>query len=80
MQITAAVARAKQTPLTIEEISLGEPRADEVLVLLVAAGICHTDISMRDHLIYPTATQRRLCINVRAHPVKARCHVRPLGD
>jgi len=53
MQITAAVARAKKAPLTIEEITLGEPRADEVLVRLVAAGICHTDISMRDHLIYP---------------------------
>jgi Zn-dependent alcohol dehydrogenase len=33
--------------------SLAEPRADEVLVRLVAAGICHTDISMRDHIIYP---------------------------
>jgi aryl-alcohol dehydrogenase len=53
MQITAAVARAKNAPLTFEDVSLGEPRADEVLVRLVAAGICHTDISMRDHLIYP---------------------------
>jgi len=43
MQITAAVARAKETPLSLEEISLGEPRPDEVLVRLVAAGICHTD-------------------------------------
>src|SRR3984957_18000023 len=53
MQITAAVARAKETPLSLEEISLSEPRPDEVLVRLVAAGICHTDISMRDHIIYP---------------------------
>lgn len=53
MQITAAVARAKGAPLSLEEITLGEPRADEVLVRLVAAGICHTDMSMRDHLIYP---------------------------
>ena len=53
MQITAAVARAKEAPLSLEEISLAEPRPDEVLVRLVAAGICHTDISMRDHLIYP---------------------------
>jgi aryl-alcohol dehydrogenase len=37
----------------LEEISLGEPRADEVLVRMVATGICHTDVSMRDHLIYP---------------------------
>jgi aryl-alcohol dehydrogenase len=53
MQITAAVARAKHAPLSVEEVSLAEPRADEVLVRLVAAGICHTDISMRDHVIYP---------------------------
>jgi aryl-alcohol dehydrogenase len=53
MQITAAVARATETPLSLEEISLSEPRPDEVLVRLVAAGICHTDISMRDHIIYP---------------------------
>ena len=53
MQITAAVARAKNAPLSLEEVSLAEPRTDEVLVKLVAAGICHTDISMRDHIIYP---------------------------
>lgn len=53
MQITAAVARAKEAPLSLEEISIGEPRSDEVLVHLVATGICHTDISMRDHIIYP---------------------------
>ncbi|HWW35922.1 MAG TPA: NAD(P)-dependent alcohol dehydrogenase [Xanthobacteraceae bacterium] len=53
MQITAAIARAKNAPLSLEEVSLAEPRADEVLVKLVAAGICHTDISMRDHIIYP---------------------------
>ena len=53
MHITAAIARAKNAPLSLEEVSLAEPRADEVLVKLVAAGICHTDISMRDHIIYP---------------------------
>ena len=53
MQITAAVARAKHAPLSLEQITLGEPRPDEVLVRMVATGICHTDVSMRDHLIYP---------------------------
>src|SRR5260221_10969400 len=53
MQITAAVARAINTPFTVETLSLEEPRFDEVLVRLVATGICHTDISMRDHKIYP---------------------------
>ena len=53
MQITAAVARGVGMPFTLEEVTLAEPRADEVLVRLVATGICHTDISMRDHKIYP---------------------------
>jgi aryl-alcohol dehydrogenase len=53
MQITAAVARAINTPFTVETLALEEPRFDEVLVRLVATGICHTDISMRDHKIYP---------------------------
>jgi aryl-alcohol dehydrogenase len=53
MKISAAVARAKDAPFTLETLSLEEPRFDEVLVRLVATGICHTDISMRDHKIYP---------------------------
>src|ERR1700732_4756171 len=53
MKITAAVARAKDTAFSLETVSLEEPRSDEVLVRLVATGICHTDISMRDHKIYP---------------------------
>jgi aryl-alcohol dehydrogenase len=53
MKITAAVARAIQAPFTLESVTLGAPRADEVLVRLVATGICHTDISMREHKIYP---------------------------
>jgi len=53
MEITAAVARAIGGRFTLEQLSLAEPRSDEVLVRLVATGICHTDISMRDHKIYP---------------------------
>lgn len=48
MRIIAAVARAPHQPLTIETLDLAEPRVDEVLVRLVATGICHTDIAMRD--------------------------------
>ena len=58
MQITAAVARAKNAPLSLEEVSLAEPLADEVLVRLVAAGICHTDISMRDNHLSGAASGR----------------------
>jgi aryl-alcohol dehydrogenase len=53
MQIKAAVARTVNGPFSLEALDLEEPRFDEVLVRIVATGICHTDISMRDHKIYP---------------------------
>lgn len=53
MKIQAAVARAPHTALTIETLDLDdEPRPDEVLVRVVATGICHTDPAMRDQA-YP---------------------------
>ena len=42
--IRAAVLRRSGGPLTIEELQLEGPRDDEVLVRLIASGICHTDI------------------------------------
>ena len=48
LRIAAAVARAPHQPLSIETLELAEPRADEILVRLVATGVCHTDIAMRD--------------------------------
>jgi aryl-alcohol dehydrogenase len=48
MEISAAVTRAKGAPFAIEQVELGEPRPDEVLVRVVAAGICHTDLIVRD--------------------------------
>ena len=53
MKIEAAVARAKFAPLTFETLELEEPRDDEVRVRLVAAGICHTDMAVRDQKIVP---------------------------
>ena len=50
MKVKAAVARAKSAPLTIETLDLEEPRAGEILVRLIAAGICHTDLAMRDQV------------------------------
>lgn len=52
MKIEAAVARAKCAPLSMETVDLESPRMDEILVRLVATGICHTDIAMRDQA-YP---------------------------
>ncbi|GAB4193079.1 MAG: NAD(P)-dependent alcohol dehydrogenase [Roseiflexaceae bacterium] len=48
MKISAAVVREKSQPFTIEELELDAPRADEVLVRIVAVGICHTDLIARD--------------------------------
>src|SRR5215218_5018904 len=48
MEIIAAVVREEGQPFSVEELELEEPRADEVLVRVAAAGICHTDLIMRD--------------------------------
>jgi S-(hydroxymethyl)glutathione dehydrogenase / alcohol dehydrogenase len=39
----AAVAFAKAKPLEIVEVEVAEPKAGEVLVKIVASGVCHTD-------------------------------------
>ncbi len=52
MKIQAAVTRASHAPMSIETLTIDEPRDDEILVRLVATGICHTDIAMRDQT-YP---------------------------
>lgn len=43
MKSRAAVAWAAGKPLTIEEVDVAAPKAGEVLVKLVASGVCHTD-------------------------------------
>src|SRR3981081_1383746 len=47
-QIRAAVVREKGGPFSIETLSLESPRRDEVLVKVVATGLCHTDMVARD--------------------------------
>ena len=39
----AAVAWAAGEPLKIEEVDLAPPKKGEVLVKIVATGVCHTD-------------------------------------
>lgn len=48
-KIQAAVLRKKGGPLKMESLELEGPRDDEVLVRLVASGICHTDIDFVDN-------------------------------
>jgi S-(hydroxymethyl)glutathione dehydrogenase / alcohol dehydrogenase len=44
MKIRAAVLEEFGRPLEVQELDLAEPRAGEVLVRLVACGVCHTDL------------------------------------
>lgn len=46
MKVTAAVVNQSHSPFALEELELGDPRASEVRVRLVATGLCHTDISV----------------------------------
>jgi len=46
MKIKAALALSQNGPLGIEEIDLAEPAHGEVLVRVVATGLCHTDLTV----------------------------------
>jgi aryl-alcohol dehydrogenase len=48
---TAAVLSANHEPFVLQEIEVESPRRDEVLVRIVATGLCHTDLSAREGLI-----------------------------
>jgi len=43
MKTTAAVVETSGSSFTLQEIDIESPRQDEVLVKVVASGICHTD-------------------------------------
>jgi S-(hydroxymethyl)glutathione dehydrogenase/alcohol dehydrogenase len=44
MEIRAAVLERFGAPLEVQPVELDEPRSGEVLVRLVACGVCHTDL------------------------------------
>jgi S-(hydroxymethyl)glutathione dehydrogenase/alcohol dehydrogenase len=44
MRIRAAVLEQFGAPLQVQEVDLAEPAAGEVLVRLMACGVCHTDL------------------------------------
>ncbi len=48
--VTAAVIRKKGGPFQVETLILEAPRPDEVLIRIVATGMCHTDMVARDQL------------------------------
>lgn len=53
MNVQAAVVREFGAPWVIENLQLGDLQADEVLVRMVATGICHSDIAYRNPLFSP---------------------------
>jgi S-(hydroxymethyl)glutathione dehydrogenase / alcohol dehydrogenase len=44
VKIRAAVLEEFGSPLVVQDVDLADPRAGEVLVRLVACGVCHTDL------------------------------------
>lgn len=53
MKTQAAVALAPHEEFVIREVELGDPRPDELMIDVVATGLCHTDIIIRDQW-FPT--------------------------
>ena len=47
MQIHAALTHDPAAPFVLEPVELDDPRDDEILVRVVAAGICHTDLGVK---------------------------------
>ncbi len=49
MGITArgAIARVPGDPVSIEEFNIGDPGPNEVLVRIIASGVCHTDLGIK---------------------------------
>jgi aryl-alcohol dehydrogenase len=48
MRIAAAVVRGTDRTFSLEQVDIEQPRAHEVLVRIVATGMCHTDLVVRD--------------------------------
>lgn len=53
MQAHAAIIENKGGEFVLDDVTIEEPRDDEVLVKIAAAGMCHTDLTVRDQY-YPT--------------------------
>ncbi len=51
MKVKAAVLHEKSASFKVEDVELAEPKADEVLVRIVASGVCHTDAVAQEQLI-----------------------------
>jgi len=52
LKTQAAVVYAHNEAVVVEELTLDEPKAGEVLMRMVAAGVCHSDLSVVNSTIY----------------------------
>jgi aryl-alcohol dehydrogenase len=50
--VTAAVVREPKGKFNLEDLELDELRPNEARIRVVAVGVCHTDVAMRD-AVYP---------------------------
>src|SRR5688500_18251127 len=48
MKTAAAVAHSPRTPFVVEDVELPDLQHTDVLVRIVAVGVCHTDLASRD--------------------------------
>ncbi|MBV8217513.1 MAG: alcohol dehydrogenase catalytic domain-containing protein, partial [Solirubrobacterales bacterium] len=53
MEMRAAVLREPGRPVSTETVMLAPPRRGEVLVRVVAAGVCHSDLHLADGALGP---------------------------
>ena len=52
LKTQAAVVYAHNQPVVVEELTLDEPKEGEVLLRMVASGVCHSDLSVVNGTIY----------------------------
>jgi aryl-alcohol dehydrogenase len=48
MEVVAAVSRDRSPGFSLERLTLADPAPDEVLVRMVAVGVCHTDLAAKE--------------------------------
>ncbi len=71
MKTRAAVAWEAKKPLTIETIDIEGPKAGEVLVELMATGICHTDAYTLSGLDSEASSRRSSAMRARASSARS---------
>lgn len=73
MQVKAAVTLGYQQPFVIKDVEVAPPGKDEILVKIVATGVCHTDAVMRDNPgVVPMPAIDRRAGNQRIYGLAAR--------